>query len=106
MFTPHQRQGFVQREEEVYDTFGRRSVVPIRTFQERKGFILKPKFIFIDGRTGTTLYSESFREEVLYPANQETPALSSYFELMERLIPSFLGALSSQSVRGTRVLLK
>ena len=106
MFTPHQRQGFVQREEEVYDTFGRRSVVPIRTFQERKGFILKPKFIFIDGRTGTTLYTESFREEVLYPANQETPALSSYFELMERLIPSFLGALSSQSVRGTRVLLK
>ena len=106
MFTPHQRQGFVQREEEVYDTFGRRSVVPIRTFQERKGFILEPKFIFIDGRTGTTLYSESFREEVLYPANQETPALSSYFELMERLIPSFLGALSSQSVRGTRVLLK
>jgi hypothetical protein len=106
MFTAHQRQGFVQREEEVYDTFGRRSVVPIRTFQERKGFILKPKFIFIDGRTGTTLYSESFREEVLYPANQETPALSSYFELMERLIPSFLGALSSQSVRGTRVLLK
>jgi hypothetical protein len=105
MFTPHQRQGFVQREEEVYDTFGRRNVVPIRTFQERKGFILKPKFIFIDGRTGTTLYSESFREEVLYPANQATPALSSYFELMERLIPSFLGALSSQSVRGTRVLL-
>jgi hypothetical protein len=105
MFTPHQRQGFVQREEEVYDTFGRRNVVPIRTFQERKGFILKPKFIFIDGRTGTTLYSESFREEVLYQANQVTPALSSYFELMERLIPSFLGALSSQSIRGTRVLL-
>ena len=26
-----------------------------RTFMERKGFILRPKFIFIDGRTGATL---------------------------------------------------
>ena len=106
MFMPHQRSGFVQREEEVYDSFGRRRVMPIRTYQERKGFILKPKFIFIDGRTGTTLYSESFREEVLYPATQTTPALSSYFELMERLMPSFLNTLSSQKIRGTRILLK
>ena len=106
MFMPHQRSGFVQREEEVYDSFGRRRVMPIRTYQERKGFILKPKFIFIDGRTGTTLYSETFREEVLYNANQTTPALSSYFELMERLMPSFLSTLSSQKVRGTRILLK
>ena len=106
MFMPHQRSGYVQREEEVYDSFGRRRVVPIRTYQERKGFILKPKFIFIDGRTGTTLYSETFREEVLYNANQMTPALSSYFELMERLMPSFLSTLTSQKVRGTRTLLK
>ncbi len=106
MFTPHQRSGYVQREEETYDTFGRRRVVPVRTYQERKGYILKPKFIFIDGRTGATLYSESFREEVLYPANQTTPALSSYFELMERLMPSFLNTLSSQKVKGTRVLLQ
>jgi len=106
MFTPHQRSGYVQREEEVYDSFGRRRVVPVRTYQERKGYILKPKFIFIDGRTGTTLYSESFREEVLYPADQTTPALSSYFELMERLMPSFLSTLSSQKIKGTRVLLK
>jgi hypothetical protein len=106
MFMPHQRSGYVQREEEVYDSFGRRRVVPVRTYQERKGFILKPKFVFIDGRTGTTLYSESFREEVLYNANQSTPALSSYFELMERLMPSFLSTLSSQKIRGTRILLK
>lgn len=106
MFTAHQRSGYVQREEETYDTFGRRRVVPVRTYQERKGYILKPKFVFIDGRTGATLYSESFREEVLYPANQTTPALSSYFELMERLMPSFLNTLSSQKVKGTRVLLK
>jgi hypothetical protein len=35
-----------------------------------------------------------------------TPALSSYFELMDKLIPSFLNALSTQKVRGTRILLK
>jgi len=106
MFTPHARSGFVQREQEVYDSFGRRRVVPLRVYMERKGFILKPKFIFIDGRTGTTLHSETFREEILYNANQTTPALSSYFELMDRLIPSFLSTLSSQKIRGTRVLLK
>ena len=37
---------------------------------------------------------------------QNTPALSSYFELMDKLIPSFLNALSTQKVRGVRVLLK
>jgi hypothetical protein len=73
---------------------------------ERKGFILRPKFIFIDGRTGTTVYSESFREEILYNAQQNTPALSSYFELMDRLVPSFLSTLSTQKIRGTRVLLR
>ena len=73
---------------------------------ERKGFILQPKFVFIDGRTGATLYSESYKEEVLYSAQQNTPALSSYFELMDRLVPSFLSTLSTQKIRGTRVLLK
>jgi len=106
MFTPHQRSGIVQREEEVYDSFGRRRVVPVRTYMERKGYILQPKFIFIDGRTGTVMHSENFREEVLYNANQSTPALSSYFELMDRLIPSFLSTLSSQQIKGTRVLLE
>lgn len=106
LFTPHQRSGFVTREQEVYDSFGRRRVVPVRTYLERKGFILRPKFVFIDGRTGTTLYSESFREEVLYNAAQNTPALSSYFELMDRLVPSFLSTLSTQKIRGSRILLK
>ncbi len=106
LFTPHARSGFVQREQEYYDTLGRRRVVPVRTYMERKGFILRPKFIFIDGRTGTTLYSETFREEILYSPQQSTPALSSYFELMDRLVPSFLSTLSSQKIRGSRVLLK
>jgi hypothetical protein len=106
LFTPHSRSGFVQREQEVFDSLGRRRVVPVRTYMERRGFILRPKFVFIDGRTGTTLYSEAFREEILYSPQQSTPALSSYFELMDRLIPSFLSTLSTQRIRGSRVLLK
>ncbi len=106
LFQPHARSGYVQREQEVYDSFGRRSVVPVRTYMERKGFILRPKFIFIDGRTGETVYSETFREEVLYNAQQTTPALSSYFELMDRLLPAFLSTLSPQRIKGSRVLLR
>jgi hypothetical protein len=106
LFTPHQNNGFVIENRETYDQFGRRRVTPVRTYMERKGFILTPKFIFIDGRTGATLHTEQFREEILYNAQQNTPALSSYFELMDKLIPSFLNALSTQKVRGTRVLLK
>ena len=106
MFAPPQRAGIVQRDQEVYDSLGRRRVVPVRTYMERKGFVLKPRFVFIDGRTGAVLHSENFREEILYNANQTTPALSSYFELMDRLIPSFLSTLSSQKIKGTRVLLQ
>jgi hypothetical protein len=106
LFTPHSRSGFVQREQEVFDSLGRRRVVPVRTYQERKGYILRPTFIFIDGRTGATLHTETFREEILYNQNQTTPALSSYFELMDRLLPSFLNTLSMQKVKGSRVLLK
>lgn len=106
LFTPQQRSGMVERTQQVQDAFGRSRVVPIRTYMERKGFVLSPKFVFIDGRTGATLYSETFREEILYNAQQNTPALSSYFELMDRLVPSFLSTLSTQRIRGTRVLLK
>jgi hypothetical protein len=106
LFTSHSRSGFVSRDVEQFDSLGRRRVVPVRTYMERTGFILRPKFIFIDGRTGATMYSESYREEVLYNASQTTPALSSYFELMDRLVPNFLSALSTQKIRGTRVLLK
>lgn len=106
LFTPNTRSGFVSRDVEQYDSFGRRRVIPTRTYMERKGFILRPKFVFIDGRSGATMYSESYREEILYNAQQTTPALSSYFELMDRLVPNFLSTLSSQKIRGTRVLLK
>jgi len=106
LFVPDSKSGYVQHDEEIIDSFGRRVVRPVRTYQERKGFILRPKFVFIDGRTGATMYSESHREEILYNAQQNTPALSSYFELMDRIVPNFLSALSSQKIKGTRVLLK
>ena len=105
LFAPKTSSGFVNREVEEFDGLGRRRVTPLRQYQERKGFVLRPKFVFIDGRTGATMYSETFREEILYPSQQNMPALSSYFELMDRLVPSFLSALSSQKIKGTRVLL-
>jgi hypothetical protein len=106
LFSPLATAGYVPVEREFFDQLGRRRVVQQRQYQERKGFTLQPKLIYIDGRTGATLYSETLREEVLYPAQTNTPALSSYFELMDKLIPSFLNTLSMQKIRGTRVLVK
>jgi hypothetical protein len=106
LFSPLATAGYVPIEREFFDQLGRRRVIQQREYQERKGFTLQPKLIYIDGRTGATLYSETLREEVLYPAQQNTPALSSYFELMDKLIPSFLNTLSMQKIRGTRVLVK
>jgi hypothetical protein len=106
LFTPQQTAGFVTRNVEQYDNLGRRTVVPQRLYMERKGFAITPKFIFIDGRTGATLHTESLHEEILYSSQQNTPALSSYFELMDKVIPVFLGTLSTQKIKGTRVLLR
>ncbi len=106
LFTPQQTAGFVTRNQESVDQYGRRVVIPQRMYIERKGFALSPKFIFIDGRTGTTLHTETMHEEILYSSQQNTPALSSYFELMDKVIPAFLGTLSTQKIRGTRVLLR
>jgi hypothetical protein len=105
-FTTQQRSGIVTTQREVYDQLGRRVPIMQRVYMERRAFTLQPKFVFIDGRTGATLYTESFKEERLYAAQQNTPALSSYFEMMDTLIPSFLNTLSAQKIRGTRVLLK
>ena len=106
MFTPQQTSGFVPVNREVYDQLGRRSVIQQRVYQERKGYILEPKFVFIDGRTGATLHSETYRREILHATQQTVPALATYFELMDQLIPDFLGALSTQKIRGMRTLLR
>jgi hypothetical protein len=98
--------GYVPVEREYFDQLGRRRVIQQRQYQERKGFTLQPRLIYIDGRSGATLYTETLREEILYNAQTKTPALSSNFEMMDKLIPSFLNTLSTQRIRGTRVLVK
>ena len=105
-FTDINKSGIVETPRETINQLGQRSVVSVRQRMDRKGFAIAPKFIFIDGRTGAQLYSDSYREETLYQAAQNTPALSSYFELMDRLIPGFLNTLSSQKIKSTRTLLK
>jgi len=106
LFTDTQQSGFVNTNREVVDQLGRRVVQPYRVYMERKGYIIEPRFIFIDGRSGAVLASDRFHEEILYPAQTNTPALSSFFELMDRLLPSFLGSFGSQRIKGTRTLLK
>jgi hypothetical protein len=90
----------------VLDSFGRRRVVPIRSYMERKGLRSSRSSSSSTDAPAPRAHSENFSEEILYNANQTTPALSSYFELMDRLIPSFLSTLSSQKIKGTRVLLQ
>ena len=43
---------------------------------------------------------------MLYGEDQKVSALSSYFELMDRLLPNFMGVISPQRIRGTRILLQ
>lgn len=106
LFQEIQRSGPTSGVQEFIDPTGRRSTQEVRSFVDRKGYALIPKFVFIDGRTGQQLYAEGAREEVLYPSTQNTPALSAYFELMDKLLPGFLNTLSTQKIKGTRILLK
>jgi hypothetical protein len=105
LFTEISRSGVVSRPRSVVNQQGLEEYQSVRTYSDMKGFALTPRFVFIDGRTGAELYSESYHEETLYPANQNTPALSSYFELMDKLLPGFLNTLSTQKIRGSRVLI-
>jgi hypothetical protein len=106
LFMERTSSNFVSRQTERLDAFGRRTTTENRGLVERRGYVLRQKFVFIDGRTGAQMHTDTQREEILYTIDQNMPALSSYFELMDRLVPSFLSALSSQKVRGLRVLLK
>jgi hypothetical protein len=106
LFTEIAKSGPESHVQESVDPAGRRVTNEVRTFVDKKGYALVPKFVFIDGRTGAQLYSEAFHEEVLYPSGTNTPALSSYFELMDKLLPGFLNTLSTQKIKGTRILLK
>jgi hypothetical protein len=106
-FEVQNRSGFVAEERPLRDpSTGRPRLVRGNRYLERKGFNLNADFYFIDGRTGQLLHKERFTEEVLYGEDQKVSALSSYFELMDRLLPNFLGVISPQKIRGTRILLQ
>jgi hypothetical protein len=106
-FAPQNRSGFQSDERVVRDPgTNRPRLVRGNRYLERKGFSLSADFHFVDGRTGETLHKEKFTEEVMYGDEQKISPLSSYFELMDRLLPNFLGVISPQKVRGTRVLLR
>ena len=105
-FDVQNRSGFHHDERLVRSPGGRNQLVRGNRYSERKGFSLNADFYFVDGRTGQTLHKEKFTEEVLYGEEQKVSPLSSYFELMDRLLPNFLGVISPQKIRGTRVLLK
>ena len=105
-FQSQNRSGFQPEERVVRDAGGQPTLVRGNRYMERKGYTLSADFLFIDGRTGETLHKEKFTEEVLYSEDQSVSALSSYFELMDRLLPNVLGVISTQRIRGTRVLLR
>lgn len=105
-FTSESRSGLVRNDRYTRDAFNRPQLVRSNTFQERTGFVLNAEFYFIDGGTGRSIHRERFTEEVIYGRDEQTSALSSYFELMDRLLPNFLSILSPQTFRGTRILLK
>lgn len=104
-FEAQNRSGFQSEERVVRDTRNQPRLVRDNRYVERKGYTLSADFVFVDGRTGLTLHKEKFTEEVLYSEDQKTSALSSYFELMDRLLPNFLGVIAPQKIRGTRILL-
>jgi hypothetical protein len=106
LFTEVARSGMISKPRQYTDQLGRVQVEERREFANQKGYALTPKFVFIDGRTGAQLHSESFHEEALYSESANTPALSSYFELMDKILPAFLNTLSTQKIRGTRILIK
>lgn len=105
-FESQNRSGFQPDERVVRRADGQPTLVRGNRFMERKGFTLSADFFFIDSKTGELLHKERFSEEVLYSEDQRVSSLSSYFELMDRLLPNFLGVITPQRIRGTRVLLR
>jgi hypothetical protein len=107
LFVEISKSGMVSRPEAYVDPqSGQEQYRSVLQYSDLTGYALTPTFVFVDGRTGDELYSETYYEETLYPAGQNTPALSSYFEMMDKVLPSFLNTLSTQRIRGSRTLLK
>ena len=104
-FEAKEQAGFEAEERVLTDRRGLPYTANDRRFTERRGFTLTADFLFVDGRTGQALHKERFSEEILYSEEHKVSALSAYFELMDRLLPNVLGVISTQRIRGTRILL-
>jgi hypothetical protein len=104
-FEDQNRSGFQTQQRIMRDATGTPRLVRGNRYTERQGFSLSADFYFIDSKTGELIHKERFTEEVLYAERQRVSPLSSYFELMDRLLPNFLGVITPQKIRGTRVLL-
>ena len=105
-FAAEERSGFSRRDRYVRDSFNRPRLVRSTQFQERSAYTLTAEFYFIDGASGRTIHRERFTEEVIFGRDEESSALSSYFELMDRILPNFLSVVTPQTFRGTRILLR
>lgn len=105
-FTAEARYGLVAREREVFDAAGRRRLESRPALVQGTVHTLKPRFVFIDGRTGSIMHSESFQEQTVSSESQRVPALSAYFQLMDRVVPEFLGTFTNHKVRGYRAFVK
>jgi hypothetical protein len=105
-FSEVSKSGMVSTPAGTTDASGAVIYREVQQYREQKGFALDQKFVFIDGRTGALLHSETLRSDSYYPAAQNTPALSAYFELMDKVLPAFLTTLNTQKIRGSRVLIK
>lgn len=104
---PHSTKGVVDRDGIVLSRRrGRRQVLVEREYVEQQGFVLQQKIILIDGRSGAPIYSIEWREEALYDKNYIPSALSSYFDLMDGIMPKFLSTISDQKRRTVRMLIK
>ena len=106
LFSEVSKSGMVSVPEKSVDANGVESYKEVQQFREQKGFALDQKFVFIDGRTGEQLHSETLHSDTYWDAKQNTPALSAYFELMDKVMPTFLTTLNTQKIRGTRILIK
>ena len=107
VFRAHQASGIVTQEREVYDQFGRRTRGAAAGLHGAQRLHPAPE-VRLHRRTDrarcctrkATGKSGSIRSQ------QNVPALSSFFEQMDALLPSFLNTLSTTRVRGSRILLK
>lgn len=100
------RRRLVEGNQEAFDSMGRRSVAPVRSFETQTIFSLEPVFVFIDGRSGHIVHRLALTEDIAYALDVHVPPLAAYFELMDRLIPSVLGVFTQQQVLGPRYLLR